>query len=238
MKAILFSFVVLALGCSQVPKKAEPNPLTILLEKQADWQSTENDLRNQRREALRAAEEAERRALDLANDSKDLELQAERLAAENKELRSHAKSEAATRQQAEARIRQLEQHAEALKGEFSKLSNHTKAEATGRQKAIVRLQELEQHAGRLQAETNKLREHAKAEGAARKRFAERTHQLEKRVSLLQRQLGEAHKMTESFARQTSMLLKLLSAPTPRKPDAIADCSRGKNCRHHHRAPRR
>ena len=59
MKALLFSFVVLALGCAQVPKKEEPNPLTILLEKQADWLAKENDLRDQLRAAVRTGEEAE-----------------------------------------------------------------------------------------------------------------------------------------------------------------------------------
>ena len=226
MKAILFSFVVLAVGCAQIPKKAEPNPLTILLKKQAEWQATENGLRDQQRKALRAAEEAERRALDLANDSKDLELQVERLVTKNKELRSLAQTESTTRQQAEAQIQQLEQHA--------------KAEGAARQQAQVRISQLEKHAADLQQQLKaikKLKHHAKAKAIAQQRLTERTHQLEKKIALLHRNLEAAHQMTEAFSQQTAILLKLLSAPADNKPDTKADCARGRNLRFHHRAPR-
>jgi chromosome segregation ATPase len=226
MKAILFSFVVLAVGCTQIPKKAAPNPLTVLLEKQAEWQATENGLRDHQRKALRAAEEAERRALDLANDSRDLKLQVERLATKNKELRSLAQTESTTRQQAEAQIQQLEQHA--------------KAEGAARQQAQVRIGQLEKHAADLQQQLKaikKLKHHAKAKAIAQQRLTERTHQLEKKIALLHRNLEAAHQMTEAFSQQTAILLKLLSAPADNKPDAKADCARGRNYRFHHRAPR-
>ena len=168
MKALLFSFVVLALGCAQVPKKEEPNPLTVLLEKQADWLAKENDLRDQLREALRTIEEAERRALNIANDAKDLEEHVEWLQAENKKLHGHAQAEVVARHQAQDRIQELEQH---LKG-------------------------------------------------------------------LKRQLGEAHRMTETFAGQTDLLLQLLSPPREHKPAAKAGICRDKNCRRQYRIPRR
>ena len=234
MKAILFSFVVLATGCALIPKKAAPNPLTVLLEKQAE-------LRDQQRKALRAAEEAERRALDLANDSKDLELQVERLVTKNKELRSLAQTESTTRQQAEAQIQQLEQHAVSLQAEANKLRKHAKAEGAARQQAQVRIGQLEKHAADLQQQLKairKLHHHAKAKAIAQQRLTERTHQLEKKIALLHRNLEAAHQMTEAFSQQTAILLKLLSAPANNKPDAKADCARGRNYRFHSRAPRR
>jgi phage shock protein A len=127
MKALLFSFVVLALGCSQVPKKEEPNPLTVLLEKQADWLAKENDLRDQLREAVRTSEEAERRALNIANDAKDLEEHVEWLQAENKKLHGHAQAESVARHQAQARIQELEQHLKGLKRQLGEAHRMTEA---------------------------------------------------------------------------------------------------------------
>ena len=127
MKALLFSFVILALGCTQVPKKEEPNPLTILLEKQADWLAKENDLRDQLREAVRTGEEAERRALNIANDAKDLEERVEWLQAENKKLHGHAQVESVARHQAQARIQELEQHLKGLKRQLDEAHRMTKA---------------------------------------------------------------------------------------------------------------
>tara|TARA_B100000686_G_scaffold351573_1_gene450743 strand:+ start:1721 stop:2437 length:717 start_codon:yes stop_codon:yes gene_type:complete len=238
MKAILFSMVVLGMGCAQVSKKAEPNPLTVLLKKQAEWQATENGLRNQLQEAVRAAEEAERRALDVSNDAKDVELHLERLEAEANKLRNHTQAEAAARRQVEAKFRELEQHAARMEEESKQLRANANAEGSARQQAMARLKELEQHTARQQAEANKLCEQAKAEAAARQKAISRSHQLERKIALLQRQLGEAHRMTEAFAAQTKLLLELYSAPAPCKPAAKTGNCRGQNCRHRQRAPRR
>ena len=127
MKAVLFSFVVLSLGCSQVPKKEEPNPLTVLLKKQADWLAKENDLRDQLREAVRTSEEAERRALNIADDAKDLEKHVEWLQAENKKLHGHAQVESVARHQAQARIQELEQHLKRLKRQLGEAHRMTEA---------------------------------------------------------------------------------------------------------------
>ena len=193
MKAILFSLVVLGLGCAQVPKEPKPDPLTVLLEKQSDWQAEENELRAQLREAIRAGEEAERRAMDIANDAKDLEEHVERLQAESGKLRNHAQEEAAVRRQAEARLQQLQQHTERQQAEFQKLNGHAKAETKGRKQAEARFQELEQHTGRLQNEFNKLRAHAKATAEGRQKAMTRVQQLEKHAAGVQRQLAAAKK---------------------------------------------
>ena len=219
--------VVLGIGCAQVSKKAEPNPLTVLLEKQAEWQTTENGLRNQLQEAVRAAEEAERRALDVSNDAKDVELHLERLEAEANKLRNHAQAEAAARRQMEAKVRELEQHAARMEEESKQLRANAKAEGSARQQAMARLNKLEQHTARQQAEA-----------AARQKAISRSHQLERKIALLQRQLGEAHRMTEAFATQTKLLLELYSAPAPCKPAAKTGNCRDQNCRHRQWTPRR
>ena len=209
MKAILFSMVVLGIGCAQVSKKAEPNPLTVLLEKQAEWQTTENGLRNQLQEAVRVAEEAERRALGVSNDAKDVELHLERLEAEANKLRNHAQAEAAARRQMEAKVRELEQHAARMEEESKQLRANAKAEGSARQQAMARLKKLEQHTARQQAEANKLREHAKAEDAARQQAQARIGQLEKFAAGLKLQLEtnkklQHHAKAEAAARQKAI----------------------------------
>ncbi len=109
------------------PKKEEPTPLAVLLEKQANWQAKENDLRDQLREAVRTGEEAERRALNIANDTKDLEEHVEWLQAENKKLHGHAQAEAVVRHQAQARIQELEQHLKGLKRQLGEAHRMTEA---------------------------------------------------------------------------------------------------------------
>lgn len=266
MKAILFSLVVLGLGCAQVQKEPKPDPLTVLLEKQADWTAEENELRAQLREAIRAGEEAERRALDIANDAKDLEEHVERLQAETRKLRNHSQEEAAARRQAESR---LQQHSERQQAEFQKLHGHAKAEAKGRKQAEARLQELEQHTGRIQNEFNKLRTHAKAAAEGRQKAmarvqqlekhaagvqrqlaaakkvhnhaqaaAERSHKLEQKNAVLQRQLNESYRMIEAFAAQTRMLIDLLTTQPSLKAKAQPDHCRNKKSRQPHRVPHR